>query len=153
MDVRQATQELQARGIRLTRQRAAVLNALSRAECGLSPEKILRLARSECPELGLTTVYRAVDLFGELGILRRIHTQEGCETVIGARAAHGHTVVCLACGRVAEFSKCDMAAIENAAAEETGFEISVHSLEMAGLCARCQASGASGQGSRVGRAD
>ncbi len=140
MDVRKATQELRARGIRLTRQRAAVLTALGRAERGLNPEEILHAARAECPELGLATVYRALDLFGDLGIVRRIHSSEGCETVVAADAKHGHSVVCLECGRVAEFSSCDMASVENAAATETGFKISAHSLELAGMCAQCQAS-------------
>ena len=141
MDVGKATQELRARGIRLTRQRAAVLTALGRAERGLGPEEILYAARGECPELGLTTVYRALDLLVSLGIARRIHTSEGCATVVGAKAGHGHSVVCLGCGRVAEFSSCDIVSVEKAAATETGFKISAHSLELAGICAECQANG------------
>ena len=140
MDVSQASQELRARGTRLTRQRLAVLAVLSQAECGLSPAEILHTAQAECPELGLATVYRALELLGELGIVRRIHSSEGCETVVATRAEHGHSVVCLGCGRVAEFSSCDLVSVEKAAARETGFKISAHSLELAGMCARCQAS-------------
>jgi Fur family transcriptional regulator, ferric uptake regulator len=141
MDVRLATEELRAKGIRLTRQRAAVLAALGQAERGLNPEEILALAQSECPELGLTTVYRTIELLVSLGIARRVHTGEGCASVVGAKAEHGHSVVCLLCGRVAEFSNCDMVSVEAAAARETGFTISVHSLELAGTCAQCRASG------------
>ena len=67
MDVRRATEELRAKGIRLTRQRAAVLAALGQAERGLNPEEILARAQSECPELGLTTVYRAIGASGFAG--------------------------------------------------------------------------------------
>jgi Fe2+ or Zn2+ uptake regulation protein len=61
--------------------------------------------------------------------------------------------VCLVCGRVAEFSRCDMASVEDAAARETGFKISVHSLELAGTCAQCQASSPRAQASPVSRGD
>ena len=148
MDVKLATEELRARGFRLTRQREAVLATLSGAERGLDPAEILERGRAQCPELGLATVYRALDLFSELGILRRIHADKGCTAVAGTARKHGHYVVCAGCGRVMEFSTCDVHALEAAAARETGFTISAHFLELSGMCADCQ-TGAEPQATRV----
>ena len=141
MDVEHATKELRARGFRLTRQREAVLAALSQAERGLDPAEILERGRARCPELGLATVYRTLELLGEIGIVRHIHGGKGCAAVAGAEREHGHYVVCTACGRVTEFSTCDIQAVEAAATRETGFKISAHFLELAGVCARCQTTG------------
>jgi Fe2+ or Zn2+ uptake regulation protein len=54
-------------------------------------------------------------------------------------AAHAHTVVCSACGRVAEFTACDVRRISAAAARETGYRITDHFLQLTGLCDRCAA--------------
>lgn len=138
MDVTRATEELRTAGYRLTPQRAAVLAGLGQAQRGLDPAEILETARTYCPELGLATVYRTLGLFGELGIVRRLHAGKGCAAVAGAERRHGHYVVCTGCGRVTEFSTCDTQSIEAGAARETGFTISEHFLELAGTCAECQ---------------
>jgi Fe2+ or Zn2+ uptake regulation protein len=136
--VKQATEELREHGFRLTRQRLAVLTALSEAGRGLEPAQVLERARLECPELGLATVYRALELLESLGMVRHVHTSKSSAAVAGAGAGHAHHVVCTICGRVAEFSTCDLEALEEAAARETGFSIGAHFLELAGICRECQ---------------
>ena len=131
------TAELAARGLRLTRQRRAVLEAIAAAPSSLSALQIYDAARERCPELGLTTVYRTLDVLAEIGALRRVHGLDHCEGFVPAGAAHGHTVVCSACGTVTEFTACDMRAVAEAAADETGYFITDHFLQLTGLCARC----------------
>jgi len=46
-------------------------------------------------------------------------------------------VVCSGCGRVTEFTACDMRGIADAAARETGYRITGHFLQLSGLCAGC----------------
>jgi Fur family ferric uptake transcriptional regulator len=138
VDVREAADELHSRGFRVTRQRAAILAAIEEAGCALDPSEILELARRRCPELGLATVYRAMDVLDGIGAVRRVHTSKGCAGVAGAKATHGHSVVCTSCGRVSEFSACDVGALAEAAARETGFTISDHFIELAGICAECR---------------
>jgi len=122
----------------VTRQRAAVLAAIEEAGCALEPAEILKLARGQCPELGLATVYRAMEALNDNGMIRRVHTSKGCAGVAQARAEHGHYVICTECGRVSEFSSCDVAALERGAARETGFSITAHFVELAGTCSDCQ---------------
>ena len=131
------TAELAARGLRLTRQRRAVLEAIAAAPSSLSALQIYDAARERCPELGLTTVYRTLDVLAEVGALRRVHGLDHCEGFVPAGAEHGHTVVCSACGRVTEFTACDMRSIVTAAGLETGYSITDHFLQLTGLCAVC----------------
>jgi Fe2+ or Zn2+ uptake regulation protein len=137
LDTAQVSAELAARGLRLTRQRRAVLDAIATAPCGLSPLQVYDAARELCPELGLTTVYRTLEVLDEIGALRRVHGHGHCESFVPAGAAHGHTVVCDACGRVTEFTACDMHAVAEAAARETGYRITDHFLQLSGICSRC----------------
>jgi Fur family ferric uptake transcriptional regulator len=139
LDIDLITAELAARGLRLTRQRRAVVEAVAASNACLSPLDVFRVARASCPDLGLTTVYRTLDLLGEIGALRRIHGADGCERLVPASAAHGHSVVCAVCGRVTEFTECDMTAVLAAARRETGYRITEHFLQLNGVCAECAA--------------
>ena len=144
LDADQIAGTLAARGLRLTRQRRAVLDAVAEASASVSTVQVFDAARERCPELGLTTVYRTLELLSEIGALRRVHGPDHCEAFVPAGAAHGHTVVCSRCGQVMEFTECDMQAVVEAAARQTGFRITEHFLQLSGECPAC--------GERAGRA-
>lgn len=137
--ITQISADLAARGLRLTPQRRAVLDAFASSPCSLSPIEVYDAARERCPRIGLTTVYRTLDVLDEIGALRRVHGQGTSESFMPASAAHGHAVVCSGCGRVTEFTACDMGDIARAAAEQTGYSITDHFLQLTGLCAACRA--------------
>lgn len=128
-----------ARGLRLTRQRRAVVETVLAAPATMSPVQIFDAARERCPQLGLTTVYRTLEVLTEVGALRRVHGLHHCEAFAPAGAAHGHTVVCSACGLASEFTECDLQRICAAAGRETGYVITDHFLQLTGLCANCAA--------------
>ena len=139
LDTALIADEFAARGLRLTRQRRAVVDAVAASDACLSPLEVYHSARAGCPELGLTTVYRTLELLDEIGALRRIHGPDGCERLVPAVAAHGHSVVCGSCGRVTEFTECDMSTVLDAARRETGYRITEHFLQLNGVCAVCTA--------------
>jgi Fe2+ or Zn2+ uptake regulation protein len=139
LDADDIARSLAERGLRLTRQRRAVLEAVVATPSTMSPLQIFDAARARCPELGLTTVYRTLDVLSEVGALRRVHGPDHCEAFVPAGAAHGHTVVCSACGLVSEFTDCDLGHVAAAAGRQTGYVITDHFLQLTGLCADCAA--------------
>jgi Fur family transcriptional regulator, ferric uptake regulator len=141
LDADQITRAFADRGLRLTRQRRAVLDTVAGTSSSVSALEVFDAARLRCPELGLTTVYRTLDILGEIGALRRVHGHRHCEAFVPAGAVHGHTVVCSSCGRVEEFTACDMHAVADAAGEQTGYRITEHFLQLSGLCGRCARAG------------
>lgn len=134
-----ALARLAASGVRLTPQRRAVAAVVLAAARPLTAAEVFVAAREACPGLGLTTVYRTLDLLGGAGLVRRVHGDDGCEAVVPALATHGHTVVCRRCGRSEEFTACDACGLVEAASRETGFVITGHFLQLEGLCAGCAA--------------
>jgi Fur family transcriptional regulator, ferric uptake regulator len=140
LDADQVAKTLNDRGLRLTRQRKAVLVAVAGASSSVSPVQVYDAARAHCPELGLTTVYRTLEVLSEIGALRRVHGPDHCEAFVPAGAAHGHTVVCRRCGSVQEFTDCHMQGVVEAAAEQTGYRITEHFLQLTGLCPACSES-------------
>lgn len=151
LDTDQIARTLGLRGLRLTRQRRAVLEAVGQASHGVSAVQVFDVARVSCPELGLTTVYRMLDVLSEIGALRRVHGPDHCETFVPTGAAHGHTVVCSGCGQVREFTDCDMHAVLEAAAQQTGYRITEHFLQLEGTCPSCSQAAASPPSGLPGR--
>jgi Fur family ferric uptake transcriptional regulator len=115
----------------------AIISALCRAPGRLTPQRILDQAKPGCPDLGLATVYRTVDLLEQCGCLRRVWDAHGGESLVVTTAPHGHHALCKKCNRVAEFSTCELADTIEGAVRETGFVITGHHLELLGLCRRC----------------
>lgn len=141
LDATDMAGRLGARGCRLTRQRRAVVEALARTDAALSALQLFDAGRRDCPDLGLTTVYRTLELLSEAGAIRRVHADGHCEAFVPAESDHGHSVVCVGCGKVGEFTDCDVSSLVRRAAKETGFAIEEHFLQLSGVCAECQVRG------------
>lgn len=114
-----------------------MLETILAAPSTMNPVQVFDAARAHCPELGLTTVYRTLDVLSEVGALRRVHGPDHCEGFVPAGAAHGHTVVCSSCGQAGEFTDCDVHSIVAAASRQTGYVITDHFLQLSGLCQSC----------------
>lgn len=139
LDLESVIHQLAERRFKLTRQRRAVLNAIAASQAHLSPAQVYRQARRECRDLGLATVYRTLDLLAEIGAIRRVHLDDGCEGFAPASAGHAHHVICSECHATIEFEDCDLAATLKRVERSTHFKIERHWLELVGRCPNCQA--------------
>jgi len=123
-------------GYKLTPPRLAVLQVIEQHD-HLNPTEIFQRAQAIQPGVGLATVYRALELFTELGIVRPITVGDGPPTYIRAEGGHHH-LVCSACGRVIEFAECSSGTLAQELAARYNFQIQSHLLEFYGLCANCR---------------
>jgi len=117
-------------GYKATPQRAAVLRALSEEQ-----HQSLEEIRARCPEVGLVTVYRTLDLLGELGIVRRLDFGDGARYELAQD--HHHHMICESCGDVSEFEECPLDP-QLLPIQSSEFEVRSHSLEVYGRCAGCR---------------
>jgi Fe2+ or Zn2+ uptake regulation protein len=130
--------QLSQQGYKLTRQREAVLEVVTHAHTRLSAADVLAQAQRACPDLGLTTVYRTLEILERLGAIKRVHLDDGCEGFALASAAHGHHLICSRCQETIEFEDCNVNVLLKRVSEQTGFTIQQHWLELVGLCPKCQ---------------
>lgn len=133
------TAVLARRGLRLTRQRESVLDAVIGAKGPFTVQQLYDSLRRTFPHIGLTTVYRTVGLLAEAGAVERIHDADHCEAFITATATHVHKVVCTSCGAVSELVDCGCEELVLNAARRTGYRIDDHIIQMSGLCPSCAA--------------
>jgi Fur family ferric uptake transcriptional regulator len=129
---------LRKNGHKLTPQRHVVLKVMASSEDHLTPESIYERARLVDPEIGRVTVYRTLDLLGKLGLLCRVHGENGCRGYMIRRPLeHHHHLVCSNCGKVVDFTSCNLDEMEEKLSRESGFDIKGHLLEFYGLCHSC----------------
>lgn len=131
---------LKEQGYRVTKPRRAVLEVLWAEPICLTPEEIHRRARQRHRTLGLVTVYRTLALLEQLSLVQRVHTGAGCHSFAAVRSneSHRHQLICRTCGRVEEFSDCELDNTLHGLHERTGFSIEAHHLEVVGRCPQCQ---------------
>lgn len=123
---------------RITGPRRAIIRTILELGGSASPSQVHARARLHCPTLGLVTVYRTLDLLAGMGLVRRIHSENGCRGYAIARRGHHHHLVCRRCGSVVEFEGCDLGSYLGWLSQETGYAIEDHLLELVGLCSDCQ---------------
>ncbi|MGI9048953.1 MAG: Fur family transcriptional regulator [Rubrobacteraceae bacterium] len=130
MRLETAIGRIRGSGYKVTPQRLAVLEAVAADQ-----HQSMGELRRRCPGVGVVTVYRTLDLFSELGVVRRIDLGEGARYEMAED--HHHHLICEDCGKVDEFELCPLDP-EQMPQVGAGFEVRSHSLEVYGKCAECR---------------
>ena len=129
---------LRHRGLRCTAQRLAVLRVLDETPYHLSAAEVLGAVRQALPQVGLATVYRTLELLADLGLVARVHLEDGCHRYTAASSGHRHQLICSECGLVVEFGECALGGLTETLARRTDFAIEGHWLQLYGRCRDCQ---------------
>jgi len=126
---------------RATRQRAAVLAALTEVGGFTSAQHLYGHLQTGGTEIGLTTVYRALQALADAGEVDVLNASKG-ETLwrrCKAVGKHHHHLVCRGCGRTVEVEGPDVEAWATAIARRYKFTDVGHVAEVFGTCATCRA--------------
>ena len=138
---------LKGLGHRLTVSREAILDILTETSEHLSAEDIYLTVHKVYPNIGLTTVYRTLELLVHIGLVFRFDFGDGrarYELAEGPKGIrHHHHLVCTGCGRVIDYTDFIDEEIELLQRTEKGlsmkfnFKIMNHLIQFYGLCERC----------------
>lgn len=122
---------------RRTRQRAAVDRILNHTEDFRTAQQVHDELRHNGEKIGLTTVYRSLQLMADTGELDAIRNADGEMTYRRCSGGHHHHLVCRSCGRTVEVTGPTVEKWANAVAAEHGFRDVDHELEIFGTCSNC----------------
>ncbi|MCG6121983.1 MAG: transcriptional repressor [Microvirga sp.] len=123
-------QALRARGVRITRQRAALLTVLASAEDHPDANEVHRRARAIDPSVSLATVYRTLTLLQDQSVVQR-HVFEGAPARFEtADAPHHDHIIDLDSGDVIEFCSDRIERLQAEIAAEHGYEVVRHRMEL-----------------------
>jgi Fur family ferric uptake transcriptional regulator len=122
---------------RNTRQRAEVLALLDGTDEFRSAQQLHAELRSRGAEVGLTTVYRTLQLLADAGEVDQMRLPDGEQIYRRCSRSHHHHLVCRSCGRVVEVGGPAVERWADGVAAEHGFVDVDHTLEIFGTCQRC----------------
>jgi Fur family ferric uptake transcriptional regulator len=125
---------------RTTRQRRAVAAALLDVDDFRSAQEIHELLRRSAEQVGLTTVYRALQALAENGEVDVLRSEGGEAMYRRCSATHHHHLVCRSCGRAVEVEGPTVESWTDRVAKENSFTDVSHTIEIFGTCADCSAS-------------
>jgi Fe2+ or Zn2+ uptake regulation protein len=129
---------LRQRGIQVTAQRLAVLEAVG-VQPHATADTVAEIARAEIGAISLQAVYDALALLVTEGLVRRIQPSGSparFETRVGD---NHHHLICRSCGRVVDVDCAVGAAPCLTASDDQGFEIDEAEVAYWGRCADCLA--------------
>jgi len=135
---------LARRGRRLTGHRQAVIATLASGRGPMTVATIHASLRERRPNLA--SVYRAVNLLADAGLVRVTHTGRGRQVARYELAdqftGHHHHLICQECGSVEDLAGClitneALVRVSRRVREASRFRITEHELRLVGVCEKC----------------
>jgi Fur family transcriptional regulator, ferric uptake regulator len=129
-DTGKLEQALRAEGIRITRQRAALLKVLADAQDHPDANELHRRARVIDDSVSLSTVYRTLSVLENQGVVQR-HAFEGASARFEtADMPHHDHLIDVDTGEVLEFQSDKIERLQAEIAAEFGYDLVRHRLEL-----------------------
>jgi Fur family ferric uptake transcriptional regulator len=133
--------DLKKAGLKITLPRVKILQILENARSHhVSAEDVYRILLESGDDIGLATVYRVLTQFEEAKLVTRHNFSEGHSVFELDHGTHHDHLVCVKCNKVEEFLDAVIEERQQQVAEDAGFMITDHSLNIYGICAKCQTS-------------
>jgi len=139
--------KLGARGHRTTMPRNAVIELLDRSTKHPSAEEVYFAVHRTYPTIGLTTVYRTLELLERMGIIRKLVFGDGrsrYEISDGPHWRYHQHLFCTKCGKVMDYTafvieeQSLLKKIAEALSKKYKFKIDKYQLHFYGLCEKCR---------------
>jgi len=113
----------------------------------MSAKDIYASLYSMYPGIGLTTIYRTLELLHRLGFVHKVTTSNGqsrYELRSEDKKEHHHHLICIKCGKIIDYRDFVQEELElvkkteEALAKKHNFLIKDHNIEFVGLCEKCR---------------
>jgi len=132
---------------RWTGPREAILEFLSRSSKHMSVKEIYASLYKSYPGMGLTTVYRTLELLAQMGLITKLTLGDGqsrYEFKSGEKEEHHHHLICTKCAKIIDYTEFldeELELVrktEERLAKKYDFKILDHNIEFLGICKKCQ---------------
>ncbi len=123
--------------VRSTRQRAAVRAILDESEGFRSAQEVHDLLKQSGERVGLTTVYRSLQMLADEGEVDVLRAGDGEIAYRRCSRGHHHHLVCRLCGRAVEVEGPTVERWALKMAADHNFADVSHTLEIFGTCSDC----------------
>lgn len=124
--------------LKVTYQRQAILEVLAVGRQHFTAQEVFERVHHRFPEIGFATVYRFLRKLTEYKFVSEVRMGGLPARYELAPARHHDHMSCVECGKIVEFENYAIENLQEKVAEELGFELTGHVLELYGRCSECQ---------------
>ena len=130
---------LKEKGFKSTKQRDIIAAEFLKVGEHVTAEELYKRISVTYTNIGFTTVYRTLKLLSESGLATESIFADNLTRYepLGAEEHHDH-LICLKCGSITEFENQRMERLQKKIADEFGFSVETHKMELYGHCRRCR---------------
>ena len=130
---------IKSKGLKWTQQREAIVKAFLSTDNHVTVDDMIARLRSQGVECGQATIYRNMKLLTGCGIAEAKHFEDGYVRYDQAYG-HGHHehIICIQCRKIVEFQNQALEDMKAQIANDHGFQMLYHHLEIFGVCDTCQ---------------
>ena len=131
---------IKQKGMKYTEQRAVILQLLVDVDDHLSAEEVHKIIKKEHPEhnIGIATIYRTLNFLEEVELISSISFGKVGKKYEGNNKVHHDHLICTECGTIEEFVDENIEQRQEKIAKDHGFTITDHTLQIYGICSKCQ---------------
>jgi len=123
----------------ISKRQKRLLDELSKCPDELSGQELHRSLHASEFSMGLTTVYRNLQLLVKHGLVRSRHLPTG-EVLYAPVERDIHHLTCVSCGETKRLEGCPVEALNKPKKTPKQFELLFHTLEYFGICHDCSQS-------------
>ena len=128
-------------GHRASAPREQVIDAIASLGCSVTAREIADHLRGRGSNVGLASIYRALELLDRLRLVKRFDVGEGVARYEPAHPGgeHHHHIVCESCGTVEAFEDEGLERAITQLSGRTDFAVAAHDVTLHGECPACRA--------------
>ena len=131
------TRKLSEPGLKLTKQRQIVLDAIQSGDHHPTAAEIFDAAREKMAGISFATVYNSLRYLKDAGFVHEITFGNGASRYDRETDRHDHAI-CSQCGKLVDFDLPGTVALTRAAARASKFKAESIQLTLVGLCPQCR---------------
>lgn len=136
--IKEFAEFIEKKGLKNTRQRSDIIKTFLKSGGHLSVEDLHHEVKKVNEKVGYATVYRTLKLLAESGLAIERNFDDGHTRYehLEPEEHHDH-LICLKCKAIIEFEDKNIETLQEKVAENHGFKVVTHNLEMYGYCQKC----------------
>lgn len=124
--------------LKVTTQRMAILHCLHEGRRHVTAQELYERVSKTFPEIGFATVYRFLRTLNEGKFVTEVRMGGlPARYELTPQGHHDH-LTCIRCGRICEFENKAIENLQEKVANQFGFSLTHHILELYGVCPSCQ---------------
>ncbi len=124
--------------LKVTTQRLLILESLYKGKTHMTAQALFERVEKKDSSIGFATVYRFLKNLAEAGFVTEVRMGGGASRYELTSKKHHDHLTCVKCGKICEFENSDIEKLQEKVAEQFGFKLTSHVLELYGECSDCQ---------------